>query len=206
MGSPLAPVIANFYMEHFEKLAISSANKNICCLMDPWKRRASRILKTPQQHPSQHKIQDGGRREPLFSLPRCPGKQETRWFTKTHSPSKTDTYLHAKSEHHPAQKKAVLTTPVQRARTICDADSLDAEINHLKKHSGKMVIAIVATTPQEEKAPITTGKANWCDQAALPGSIPNKISRLLNKYNIKTVHIPARKKKTCTYSDPPRTI
>jgi len=27
MGSPLAPVIANFYMEHFEKQAISSAAK-----------------------------------------------------------------------------------------------------------------------------------------------------------------------------------
>jgi hypothetical protein len=48
-------------------------------------------------------------------------------------PTHTDLYLRAKSEHHPAQKKAVLTTLVQRDRTICDANSLDAEINHLKK-------------------------------------------------------------------------
>lgn len=32
-------------------------------------------------------------------------------------------YLHAKSENHPAQKRAVFTTLVQHARTYCDSDS-----------------------------------------------------------------------------------
>jgi hypothetical protein len=41
-------------------------------------------------------------------------------------------YLHAKSEHHLAQKQAVLMTLVQRARTLCDTESLEGEIHHLK--------------------------------------------------------------------------
>jgi hypothetical protein len=36
----------------------------------------------------------------------------------------TDLYLHAKSEHHPAQKRAVLTTLTRRSKTLCDPDSL----------------------------------------------------------------------------------
>jgi hypothetical protein len=83
-------------------------------------------------------------------------------------PTHTELYLHEKSEHHPAQKKAVLTTPVQRARTICDADSLGAEINHLKKHSGKMVIAIVTSSrpPSQQEKP--TGVAK------LPYQVPSQ--------------------------------
>jgi hypothetical protein len=41
--------------------------------------------------------------------------------------------LHARSEHRPAQKTMVLTTLIQCARMMCDADSLDVEIEHLKK-------------------------------------------------------------------------
>jgi hypothetical protein len=43
-----------------------------------------------------------------------------------------DLYLHAKSEHHPPQKQAMLKTLIQQARTICNAESLDKEINHLR--------------------------------------------------------------------------
>jgi hypothetical protein len=44
----------------------------------------------------------------------------------------TDLYLHAKSEHHPAQKRAVLTTLIRRAKTLCDPDNLEKEIQHLR--------------------------------------------------------------------------
>jgi hypothetical protein len=48
-------------------------------------------------------------------------------------PMHTDLYLHAKSEHHLAQKGAVLTILIQRARSICDVESLEGETEHLKK-------------------------------------------------------------------------
>jgi hypothetical protein len=44
----------------------------------------------------------------------------------------TDLYLHSKSEHHPAQQQAVLTTLIRRAKTLCDPDSLGKEIQHLR--------------------------------------------------------------------------
>jgi hypothetical protein len=46
--------------------------------------------------------------------------------------TRTDLYLHAKSEHHPAQKWAVLTTLIRWAKTLCDPDSLVKEIQHLR--------------------------------------------------------------------------
>jgi hypothetical protein len=44
----------------------------------------------------------------------------------------TEIYLHAKSAHIPAQKQVVLMTLVRRARTLCDTESLEGEIHHLK--------------------------------------------------------------------------
>jgi hypothetical protein len=31
MGSSLSPIVGNIFMEHFEKLALDSGNKNHCC-------------------------------------------------------------------------------------------------------------------------------------------------------------------------------
>jgi hypothetical protein len=68
MGSALAPVIANFYMEHFEKQAISSAAKK----PTRWYRYVNdtfvvwhhgkdelEVPETPKQHPSEHRFHDG---------------------------------------------------------------------------------------------------------------------------------------------------
>jgi hypothetical protein len=56
-------------------------------------------------------------------------------------PTHTDLYLHAESEHHPAQKNEVLRTLIHRAKTICDMESLGEELQHLKRPSEKMVTA-----------------------------------------------------------------
>jgi hypothetical protein len=44
-----------------------------------------------------------------------------------------DLHLHTKSKHNPSQKRAVLNILTEQAKTICDDDNLDVEINHLKK-------------------------------------------------------------------------
>jgi hypothetical protein len=56
-------------------------------------------------------------------------------------PTHTDLYLHAKSAHHQAQKKGVLHSLIQRARKLCDANSLDKETQHLKEKFKKMSTA-----------------------------------------------------------------
>jgi hypothetical protein len=57
---------------------------------------------------------------------------ETLGHTVYRKTTHTDLYLHAKSEHHPAQKRAVLTTLIRRAKTLCHPDSLEKEIQHLR--------------------------------------------------------------------------
>jgi hypothetical protein len=117
-------------------------------------------------------------------------------------PTQTDLYLHAKSEHHPAQKKAALTTLVQCARTICDANSLNTEIDHLKKtfrQNGYSNCDIKqALRHKKKKLPSQQEKPTGVAMQSYQHSVSNKISRLLNKYNINSVHIPARKKHALT--------
>jgi hypothetical protein len=44
-----------------------------------------------------------------------------------------DLYLYTSYKHHPSQKLVVVIVYVQHANTICDDDSLDVEMSHLKK-------------------------------------------------------------------------
>jgi hypothetical protein len=54
-------------------------------------------------------------------------------YTVYWKPTHADLYLHAKSHHHSSQKHAVLTTLINRAKSICDTKSLNAEIRHLRE-------------------------------------------------------------------------
>jgi hypothetical protein len=107
-----------------------------------------------------------------------------------------DLYLHVKSEHHPSKKQAVLKTLIHRARTLCDATSLNKEINHLKQvfrdnvYSSREVHR--ALTSQQMSLSQKTKPSNVA-MIPLHSPVLNKISRLLGKYSIKTVHIPVRK-------------
>jgi hypothetical protein len=90
----------------------------------------------------------------------------------------------------------VLTTLIQRAWTICDADSLNMEIKHLKKIFRQNIYSNqdIKQGLQHKKKP----QSQWekpTSVAMLPyqQTISNKISRLLARHNIETVHIPAKK-------------
>jgi hypothetical protein len=47
-------------------------------------------------------------------------------------PTHTNLYLNAKSHHHQSNKQAVLSTLIHKARSLCDEDSLQAELLFLK--------------------------------------------------------------------------
>jgi hypothetical protein len=47
-------------------------------------------------------------------------------------PTHTNIYLNAGFHHHPSSKQAALSTLVDRARAICDEDSLHAELVFLR--------------------------------------------------------------------------
>jgi hypothetical protein len=107
-----------------------------------------------------------------------------------------DLYLHTKSEHHLAQKRAVLTTLIQWIKTLCDPDSLEKVIQHLRdtfQRNGYSKSEIRrALHPKLKPEPKNNKPAGT---AVLPyqQAVSNKISRLLIKYNIKTVHMPIKK-------------
>jgi hypothetical protein len=107
----------------------------------------------------------------------------------------TDLYLHAKSAHHPAQKKGVLTSLIQCAWKLCDTDSLDEEIEHLKKMFQKNYYSnhsIRQALHKKDKPWPQQRKPTGVARLPYQGATSYKVSRLLSKYNIQTVHIPAK--------------
>jgi hypothetical protein len=111
MGSPLSPVITNFYMEDFEEMALDRAlYKPLCCF---------------------HYVGDTfviwplgpNRLRDFLDLPfldidiywRPDGSLGHRVY---HKPTHTNLYLNSSSHHHPSNKHAVLSTLVHRVRTL----------------------------------------------------------------------------------------
>jgi hypothetical protein len=60
------------------------------------------------------------------------GLDGTLGHTVYRKSTRTDLCLHAKSEHHPAKKRAILNTLIRLAKTLCDPDSLGKEVQHLR--------------------------------------------------------------------------
>jgi hypothetical protein len=144
MGSPLALVIANFYTEHFEQQAISSAIKkparwhryvdDTFVVWPHGKFELQEFLKHLNNiHPNiafTMEIEQDKTSPFLDVLVRRPDGSlgHSAYRKSTH----TDLYLHAKSEHHPTEKQEVLTTLVQCAKTLCNPECLGGKIQHLK--------------------------------------------------------------------------
>jgi hypothetical protein len=126
MGLPLAPVIANFYMEHFEQLAVSLAHKkpaywyryvdDTFVVWPHGKEELQEFLKHLNNiHPNikfTMEVEEN-RCLPFLNVLISRRPDGSLGHTVYRKSTHTDLYLHAKSEHHPAQKKAVPTTLVQ---------------------------------------------------------------------------------------------
>jgi predicted GIY-YIG superfamily endonuclease len=109
-------------------------------------------------------------------------------------PTHTDLYLHTKFAHHPAQKKGVLHSLIQHARKLCDSDSLDKEIQHLKEIFGKNGYSNHDTRQEVQKKDKPRPKQEKLTTVArLPyqGATSHKVSRLLvkNKLGLKAAGI-----------------
>jgi hypothetical protein len=209
MGSPISPVIANFYMEDYEKAALESAQLKPRC----WFRYVDDIFVIWQHgpdklkdflhylngiHQSIHFIMETESEGhfPFLHLDiyrRPGGSLGHKVYRK---PTHTNLYLNAKSHHHPSNKQAVLSTLIHRARALCDEDILQAELVFLKdifKENGykdrqvHRVLNCRRHLPQPDNKPRSV--------AFLPffGTVFNRISRVLTQYNIKSVGLPHMK-------------
>ncbi|KAJ4434821.1 hypothetical protein ANN_23392 [Periplaneta americana] len=116
-------------------------------------------------------------------------------------PTHTDLYLNALSLHHPSQKKSVLTSLLHRAIVISDINNLPAEMDHLRRtlqqnnYSRRDISKALKQVTTRCNTIDLDSKQEPTKKAFIPfcGSVSHKISRILQKVNIKTIHKPQSK-------------
>ena len=144
MGSPVSPVIANIYMEHFESLAILT----FPTLIMWWFRYVDNI------HSATRKDQVNKLKEYLNSIyphikftiefPGTDGLPFLDTLTKPtpnsivstvyRKPTHTDRYLDYSSNHPISEKLSVIHTLIHRPKQVCSTpEFLAKEMNHLHK-------------------------------------------------------------------------
>jgi len=208
MGSPLSPIVANLYMEYFEKKALNSYP-----LKPAWWKRFVDDTNIKWTHGKAElekffthlnsispDIKFTMELEENKSIPfldvliirKEDGSLGHKVFRKaTH----TESYLHADSHHHPSQKFGVLNTLAIRALRISDSEHLDEEKKHListfksigykeqeiKKAIEKAERKMLSHEPKAQDQP-------KCGIVFLPyiHGITDKIAKILKKKNIIT--------------------
>jgi hypothetical protein len=71
----------------------------------------------------------------LMAVSRLCGPVSNQVCVNPHTHLPTYIYLYANFNHHPSKKEAVLSTEVQRARALCDHESLHDELEFLRQNS-----------------------------------------------------------------------
>lgn len=98
--------------------------------------------------------------------------------------------------YHPANKHSVLSSLIHRAHALCDEDSLPQELDFLTtvfKQNGyndrqiERAMKSTRQTPEPEKKPTSIAYIPYIN------NIYGRLSRMLLKYNIKSVALPHRK-------------
>eukprot|EP00253_Pinus_taeda_P032352 PITA_32352 len=144
MGSPISPIVANLYMEYFEKKALESYP-----LKPAWWKRFVDDTNIKWTHGKPEldtffihlnsispEIKFTMELEENMRIPfleiliirKEDGSLGHKVFRKS---THTESYLHAESHHHPAQKFGVLNTLSIRALRISDSEHLNEEKKHL---------------------------------------------------------------------------
>jgi len=217
MGSPISPVIANIFMEHFEKEALQKTPKKpevwfryVDDTFVIWRHGRAELRKflifLNNQHPNIRFTMDTEENGKLPFLDVLVTKKadSTLGHQVYRKPTHTDRYLHAESHHHPAQKQSAINSLIHRAFAISDKEHLQTELNHLKQalqkngHNKKEIYKVIskhtnkATNLNEQPSQNETSKRTFSVLPYVKGTT-DRIGRILNKYNIRTIFKPPKK-------------
>ncbi|XP_055842472.1 uncharacterized protein LOC129909411 [Episyrphus balteatus] len=205
MGLPLAPLIADIWMENFEKKALDSSKEkprvwlryvdDTFCIL-----KNSAILHFLEHLNALHpKIKFTMEKEKEGSIAFLDVKVmrnqngslgHTVYRKSTH----TNRYLHADSHHHPANLSSVVSTLFQRAHRICDSDHLSTELLLLDK----VLEANGYSKKQRSWKPFSSQemKENQLDKKAfLPyvKGVTDRVGKILKRYGVKSIFLPPKK-------------
>ncbi|XP_077778802.1 uncharacterized protein LOC144326219 [Podarcis muralis] len=203
MGSPLSPVIANLYMEHFETNALDKSEhkpklwlRYVDDTFVIWPHGKEKLDSFLTHLNSLHpKIQFTMEIEANNQLPfldvliyKKPDGSlgHTIYRKKTH----TNRYLHAQSHHHPAQINSVAKTLISRTKRLADKDHLTTELQNLSNvliangyQQNRVTKLIQKETPPKNQ---DTEENNGIALLPYIKGTTDKISKILHKHNIKT--------------------
>ncbi|XP_043263261.1 uncharacterized protein LOC122403673 [Colletes gigas] len=217
MGSPISPVVADIFMVHLEKTILENAPakptawfRYVDDTFVIW-RHGREALNSFHNfinsiHPSIKFTVEIEKNQQIPFLDVLVNRKHdgTLGHKAYRKPTHTDRYLQASSHHHPSQKVSVISSLITRAVSISEPSSLQQELTNVKT----ALIKNGYTTPQINRTmrkiintPVNTNTQSPPSQNTLTSiaflpylqGITDRISRVLKKYNIKTIFQPAQK-------------
>ena len=205
MGSPVAPVIANIWMEHFEEKALATGPDlirlwlryvdDIFCIIRGTRQEADIYLHHLNSiHPKMVFTyeMETDRSLPFLDIKLMVRPNGSLAHTVYRKPTHTDRYLHASSHHHPRHLGSVVTSLINRAHDLCDINHIDDELLHIHKVLKRNGFS-ARKQKQHQKG---TRPPDVCRQPAFMPyvkGVTDKIGTLLKDYCIKTVFTPFSK-------------
>ncbi|XP_011859451.1 PREDICTED: uncharacterized protein LOC105556945 [Vollenhovia emeryi] len=152
MGSPISPIIANIFMEHFENEILKKAPLK----PSTWSQYVDDTVQymttffiwnhgretlphfltfINSQHPNIQFTMETEQNSQIPFLDVLVRRNEDGTLSHNvyRKPTHTDRYLHANSHHHPAQKNSVISSLVHIALSISEPAALNGELNHLHR-------------------------------------------------------------------------
>ena len=211
MGSPLSPVIANFFMEKFEQQALEATDyKPICWFryVDDtfvvWSHGEEKLKNflhfLNSQNPRIQFTMETEKNNQIAFLDVLVEKQPNGKLSHKvyRKPTHTDRYLNKASNHHPGQKRGVIKTLANRATRICEPKYLEEELKHLEtalENNGYAPQEIKrALRPRAMNKPKNTEESIPKVRAFLPyiKNVTDRIGKLLERHDVKPIYKPTK--------------
>lgn len=214
MGSPISPIIADIFMEHFEDQALSAAQlkpelwlRYVDDTFVVWRHGKEHLPAflsfLNAQHPNIRFTMETEDNNQLPFLDVLVTKKPDGLLGHGvyRKPTHTNRYLHAASHHHPSQKESVISSLTHRALVVSDPTNLDQELTHLHNtlRSNGYTSQQIKRTIRKLQNPTDRATDEPTEKTKLTAFLPyiqgvtDSIGRILRKNNIKPIFKPPQK-------------